>query len=64
MQSVLCELKDTFKKLEEVTQLIDSDINNINKELTEDILEVTTNSEEATILSAYKKPFFAFLRKS
>ena len=62
VQSVLCELEDTFKKLGEVTQLINSNINNINEELAEDILEVTTDSEEATILSSCKKPFFAFLK--
>ena len=63
VQCAINELEDTFKKLGEVPQLIDSNIDNINEELAENILESTTNSEEAMILSSCKKPFFAFFKQ-
>ena len=64
VQCAINELEDTFKKLGEVPQLIDSNTNNINEELAEDILEITTNSEEAMILSSCQKPFFASLKQT
>ena len=57
VQCVLSEFEDTFKKIGKVTQLIESNINNINKELLED-------AEKAIILSSCKKPFFVFSSKS
>ena len=38
VQCAINELEDTFKKLGEVPQLIDNNIDNINEELAEDIL--------------------------
>ena len=64
VQCAINELEDTFKNYGEVHQLIDSNINNINEELAENILEITTNSEEAMILSSCKKPLFAFFKGS